>query len=861
MTLTVAGDAGATLAPSGRPFVYRVADLDPGSPAAMAGLHDGDEIDARRLPPSVRYRLGTGIRAGERVTLPVSGPGVSRTATFTTRPLTQSAFWRNDGWDQVLSIVGELWNLLVAALIIWRRRDRTDALILAALLVLGDFGVALTPANYWITPWAAVDAVANAVGTGAEALGTVLLATYALQFGRPVSRLRRWLTGVAYAEAAFGAVQFWAGLICQWLGTADPNTWLLAQPGPAIALIVVPYLLPVACAALALRDTRGSDRVRLAWASGSIAVGFSAYVLFAIAKQLDAFVHVGTLVVDVTEFAVPLVLTYALLNRSLLDVGFVLNRASIAAVLSALGVAIFAGIEWILSAFFARLGSTGVLTINIAAAILLGLMAPSLYRLTGTMVERTFFGRQRGAREQAARIAAGLPYVDSASTLATALTRDICKVLELPSGAVFRRNAGGNFVREAAAGWDDGERLHAPDVERIVLQLLADRSPLRLSEGQLDARPAAGSDGTPALVFPLEARQELIGFVAYSVHAGGIDVDPDERALLLELTRQASRGYDALELATRVENAYRARMAAEAEVKETLRRTNAMLERVNEAQARFVPSEFLRFLRRESIVDVVLGDSTLQTMSVMFSDIRAFTTLSEAMTPPEIFAFLNDYMSHIGPLVREHKGFIDKYIGDAVMGLFPSSPSDALRAAIALQQELRIFNLELGRAGKPQVSAGVGIHTGPLMLGTIGERGRMETTVISDAVNVASRLESLTKTFRCSILISLQTREALPDPQAFFLRRLGRADVKGKSNMLDVYECFGGQTPDAVERKVRSSEAFGAAVDAFENGRIREAARDFAGIASVDPDDGPARYYLTRCGTEPEPATRKRSVI
>ncbi|MGC2404907.1 MAG: adenylate/guanylate cyclase domain-containing protein [Candidatus Cybelea sp.] len=118
----------------------------------------------------------------------------------------------------------------------------------------------------------------------------------------------------------------------------------------------------------------------------------------------------------------------------------------------------------------------------------------------------------------------------------------------------------------------------------------------------------------------------------------------------------------------------------------------------------------------------------------------------------------NDYLHRVGPLIREHDGFIDKYIGDAIMGLFPGKADDALNAAIALQREIRVFNLHCEKDGKPTIAAGVGIHTGDLMLGTIGERGRMETTVIADAVNAASRLETATKTFAAPFCSAVKRR-------------------------------------------------------------------------------------------------------
>ena len=178
---------------------------------------------------------------------------------------------------------------------------------------------------------------------------------------------------------------------------------------------------------------------------------------------------------------------------------------------------------------------------------------------------------------------------------------------------------------------------------------------------------------------------------------------------------------------------------------------------LTDAAKRFVPHEFLNFLGHKSIVDVQLGDQVQQEMSIMFADIRNFATFSERMSPKENFDFINDYLNRVGPVIRAHQGFIDKYIGDAVMALFPNTADDALQAAIAMQKQVSLYNWERQQQGDGAIAIGIGLHTGSLMLGTIGESERMESTVIADAVNLASRLESLTKTYGASILISGDT--------------------------------------------------------------------------------------------------------
>jgi class 3 adenylate cyclase len=174
-------------------------------------------------------------------------------------------------------------------------------------------------------------------------------------------------------------------------------------------------------------------------------------------------------------------------------------------------------------------------------------------------------------------------------------------------------------------------------------------------------------------------------------------------------------------------------------------------------------------------------------MTVFFLDIRDFTSLSETMTPEQNFRFINSFLKRFGPIIRSNGGFVDKYLGDGIMALFPASSQGALAAAAAMRTELVEYNAGRQRAGHVPVRFGIGIHTGPLMLGTIGENRRMDSTVISDTVNVASRLEGLTKKFGADILVSKEAIEALPAGYGHRFEALGSETVKGKTKSIEVY--------------------------------------------------------------------------
>jgi predicted ATPase/class 3 adenylate cyclase len=269
--------------------------------------------------------------------------------------------------------------------------------------------------------------------------------------------------------------------------------------------------------------------------------------------------------------------------------------------------------------------------------------------------------------------------------------------------------------------------------------------------------------------------------------------------------------------------------------------------RLKTAYERFVPRQFLQFLDKESILDVKLGDQVQKEMSVLFADIRAFTTLSEKMSPEENFRFINSYLSRMEPAIIQHKGFVDKYIGDGIMALFGGDADDAVQAGIAMLRSLAEYNGHRASVGYEQVQIGIGINTGSLMLGTVGGHSRMDSTVISDAVNLASRLEGLTKLYEVSMLISHQTFARLHNPAEYSFRIVERLKVKGKSEPVAVFEIFDGDDPELKAAKLATSATFEQALMFYYRNCFAEAAEGFQSCLEQNPRDKVAQIYLKRC--------------
>ncbi|WP_293155218.1 adenylate/guanylate cyclase domain-containing protein [Okeania sp. SIO2C9] len=269
--------------------------------------------------------------------------------------------------------------------------------------------------------------------------------------------------------------------------------------------------------------------------------------------------------------------------------------------------------------------------------------------------------------------------------------------------------------------------------------------------------------------------------------------------------------------------------------------------RLYDACKRFVPEQFLSFLEKKSIVDVELGEQVEREMTVLFSDIRDFTTISEQMTPGENFAFINEYLGYMEPQIQKHGGFIDKYIGDAIMALFPDSADDALKGAIAMLQELKTYNSDRQQRNLKPIRIGIGLHTGRLILGTVGGFRRMDGTVIGDAVNLSSRVEGLTKTYGVSLLITDKTWQNLNNSLAYDLRFVDKVRAKGKAKAVSLFEIFSADPPELRDVKIATKEKFERAVLLYHQGLFIEAAALFQECLESAEGDRATHKYLERC--------------
>ncbi len=258
---------------------------------------------------------------------------------------------------------------------------------------------------------------------------------------------------------------------------------------------------------------------------------------------------------------------------------------------------------------------------------------------------------------------------------------------------------------------------------------------------------------------------------------------------------------------------------------------------INKAYSRFVPHQVLKMISPNGIKTTVLGDCVEKEMTILFCDIRGFTRLSESMAPGENFEFINRYLKIMAPVINKYGGTIDKYMGDGIMALFPNSADNALLAAIGMMQSLDKYNEQLKSRRLPLVKIGLGLHTGKMILGTVGTSSRMDVTVISDTVNAAARIESLTKTFRTPILISEETRMRLKSFDKQNLRFIASCFVKGKLKPMTIYEVFSQDSASIRKEKLDNQSALITAWECYKHGEVDKASSIYQRIMERSPND------------------------
>lgn len=505
------------------PEVVRVDAVDAGGAAQASGLRAGDLIRVRNLAPQERYRLLTGVHPHEKLAFEVTRGNAKMSIDFVagSRPV-----WR---WDIWLWTFASFWMLAFAVLIGWRRADSPQARVLCALLAIYVASVQLLPGT-WISPSPLADAVAAAIGWGLFWMSVPLLATYAALVAQPLSRGRRTLTALAYASASAVAVFGIARIVALWNGSLP---WVAQSLGPDwnMSYGTIPYGLAILCAWAAVAAARGAERSRIAWTVAPLVLFYLTESMVFVVPVLWPSARHGSALVTAYGLAnfgaalAPLGMTYVLLNRRVLDIGFALNRVAIFSGISIVVVGAFVLVEWALGSWLQTTSHTTSLVIGAAVALLLGFSIRFVQDRVERVLDLIFFRKRHEDEEAIRRFAHEAAFVT-----------DPAMVIDRTIG-VLERHADASFARLALSN-GNGKYAEVSENDPALVSL-------RCWHRKLDLH---GVDTAlqGEFAYPMVSRGRLIGALLLGPKRSLESYAPDESAAIEELAHRVGGALDLL---------------------------------------------------------------------------------------------------------------------------------------------------------------------------------------------------------------------------------------------------------------------------------------------------------------------------
>jgi hypothetical protein len=517
LTRYLVGASGAYAIGRNTPFAWRLT-VFPESAAAKAGLQTGDVVDARVLTPEQRFRLWSQAPVADR---PESFP-VVRGANIDRITVIPPAYPFT--WALWVAIAAGFWSALCAIVLLIRRGEDRGVQVLVLYLLLVRLSIQMSPDN-WVTPYPVADLV-NALLNAMMPVGWALLATYAVHFVAS-NRATRALAGLSYLLAVYIAATGALAALGSWFGFVDPlNPWLAGVPD---AIMQGAYFLaPLLCAIIALRAARGMDRARMAWLLGPTAVIYLIQLSYLAANFVPALNSeaAGTISL-LLQLLAPLGITYAMLNRRLLDIGFVVNRAVVYAGVSVVVFGIFALVEWAFGEWFSTATHSQNLLMSAALALGLGFSIRPIHQRVDSVLDRVFFQKRHEDESAIRRFAHEAPYITDGETLMERARE------------VLVRHADASFVTFAL---DDGAGQYGEVSENdpALVTLRSSRSALDLT--------ASATNLPGEFAYPMIARGRMLGALAIGPKRSGESYAPDESQAIAALAHGVATALDVLAL-------------------------------------------------------------------------------------------------------------------------------------------------------------------------------------------------------------------------------------------------------------------------------------------------------------------------
>lgn len=275
----------------------------------------------------------------------------------------------------------------------------------------------------------------------------------------------------------------------------------------------------------------------------------------------------------------------------------------------------------------------------------------------------------------------------------------------------------------------------------------------------------------------------------------------------------------------------------------------ANLENITRTNSRFVPETILSFLDKQSIIEIQLGDTIEKRMTILSAEAVNWTEVSTQLSAEDNFVFINSHLNVIGPIVRKHNGFMEKYLGNGFIAIFSENSFDAVVAAIEIQKKIKKHNPEVAKGKQFSIDLAMGIHVDDLVVGTIGAEEHIDTTIISNAVSCSSHLKSLGKRYEASIVVSEEVQAKLP--QEYTCRKLGKINAEVKEESTTAYQVLNSFSQEDLQNKLKTIKDFHLGIRFYQEKNWQQAEMQFEKVLQADPQDKTTQYFLNSLRENP----------
>lgn len=530
------GILGGYVSGSSEPYHVSIRGIDPGGPADRAGIRDGDSVDVQDQSVLVRLSLMGQFLAGRPVTLQVRDAGTDSRRVLVPGPFSVGRFWTYVVWESATA-----WLLLFAAVIAWRRPYVDNNLLLSTVIVGAGLAI-VSSLVFYAFPWS-WPYVAMALIGQSSAISVALWAALASAFARPISPVRRLALVLCYTSVAvwivFGngtpdrsvGLAPMVGILTLWF---DPTRFI----GPAWTITEVAAVVTATlCSVLAMLATGGVERQRAGWLLAPCTLLFWAAAIPLVGFHFGSYemsLDSGALY-SVVAVVVPLVLTYAALNRRLIDVGFVLNRTVVFAIVSSIVIGTFILVEWAAGEWLVNANHVTSAIVGMVVALALGLSMRYIHRYVDRFVDNVLFSKRHQAETALRRFAHEAAYINDRAALLTRTLKTVRAHTTAESSDIVLRNGSADYL---SVSEPSGSKISENDP--AIVELRAWSKPVDLHE-------LAGSQLEGDLAFPMASRGRLVGALVCGPKRDGEAYAPDESEALAALAHGVAGALDVLD--------------------------------------------------------------------------------------------------------------------------------------------------------------------------------------------------------------------------------------------------------------------------------------------------------------------------